>query len=263
MFIHQVAFRSLKWILWNLCMHLIILFLHLRSNIINISLQQTSNDVYVVPVTLMYFLLSARKVWLWVPRDGDIWNRPQWTRSHFVFVIMSCWIFLTRTDVTSLCTSQTLWCSIVAAKSIAGPSKSILIRIKNGLFLKDNRSYVSHMWEGCVSPWCNTLRCAWMQWFSSFAVPTTWKLMNSKEHKQTVREKSKGTKRTRRRPNKNRQRTLKHVMTCAWVIFPDTRCDTLSRNVMCVQSQSVRDEASCERYLSKHTPSVTVDRYRL
>ena len=40
-----------------------------------------------------------------------------------------------------------------------------------------------------------------------------------------------------RRQNKNRQRPLKHVMTCAQVILSDTRCDTLSHNVMCAQGQ--------------------------
>ena len=39
MYIHQVAFRSIEWILWSLSMHQIILFLHPRSSIFNMFLQ--------------------------------------------------------------------------------------------------------------------------------------------------------------------------------------------------------------------------------
>ena len=64
---------------------------------------------------------------------------------------------------------------------------------------------------------------------------------------------SRGARGRGRRQIKNRQRTLKHVMTCAWVILSDTRCDTLSHNVTCAQSQSVREKVSCEVYLSTHS----------
>ena len=42
----------------------------------------------------------------------------------------------------------------------------------------------------------------------------------------------------------------KHVMTCARVSLSDTRCDTLSHNVMCAQGQMCREKVSCEVYLS-------------
>ena len=52
-----------------------------------------------------------------------------------------------------------------------------------------------------------------------------------------------------------KQQTLKHVMTCACVSFlSDTRCDTLSHNVMCAQNQKCREKLSCEVFLS--TPPV-------
>ena len=78
-FFRQVAFRSIKWILWSLSMHLIILFLHSRSNSHQFS-NITSSDVCVVLVTLTYFSgtrndssLGMKSLTL-VPRDGDKWN---------------------------------------------------------------------------------------------------------------------------------------------------------------------------------------------
>ena len=59
------------------------------------------------------------------------------------------------------------------------------------------------------------------------------------------------------------QRTLKHVtswMARGW--SECARCDTLSHNVMCAQGQSV-EKKSRVRCFCLHTPSVTVDRYRL
>ena len=56
MYIHQVAFRSIKWILWTLSMHRIILFLHpCSSNHLFVFSNQTSSNVCVVLVTSMYF----------------------------------------------------------------------------------------------------------------------------------------------------------------------------------------------------------------
>ena len=37
---------------------------------------------------------------------------------------------------------------------------------------------------------------------------------------------------------------------CMSHVLSDTRCDTLSHNVMCAQGQSVREQVSCEVYLS-------------
>ena len=37
--------------------------------------------------------------------------------------------------------------------------------------------------EGCVSPRGNTPHCAWVQWFYSSEVSTTWKLMNRTENR--------------------------------------------------------------------------------
>ena len=57
--------------------------------------------------------------------------------------------------------------------------------------------------------------------------------------------------RERRRLNENKQRTLKHVtswMACGW--SERARCDTLGHNVVCAQSESVREKLSCELYLS-------------
>ena len=70
--------------------------------------------------------------------------------------------------------------------------------------------------------------------------------------------------REREREDKTRkQPTLKHVtswMTCRW--SECARWDTLSHNVMCVQSQRVREKVSCE-VICLHHPSVTMDRDRL
>ena len=71
------------------------------------------------------------------------------------------------------------------------------------------------------------------------------------EQVESARE-SRGARGRGRRQNENKQQTLKHVMTCAWVILSDTRCDTLSHNVVCAQSESGREKLSCEVYVYTH-----------
>ena len=78
--IRQVAFRSIKWILWSLSMHLIILSLHPRSSNHQYFSNNTSSDVCVVLVTSMYFSGigndSSFGMYSWTlgPSDGDEWN---------------------------------------------------------------------------------------------------------------------------------------------------------------------------------------------
>ena len=61
----------------------------------------------------------------------------------------------------------------------------------------------------------------------------------------------------------NNQRTLKHVtswMACGW--SECARCDTLSQDVSVIKVKYI-EKKSRVRCICLHTPSVTVDRYRL
>ena len=75
--------------------------------------------------------------------------------------------------------------------------------------------------------------------------------MSRTENRQTVGEKVEARERGRRQ-SKETTNTQTCDDMCMCDILSDTRCDTLSHNVICAQGQICRENVSCEVYVYTH-----------
>ena len=74
--------------------------------------------------------------------------------------------------------------------------------------------------------------------------------VDEQDREQMDSERERDAREKGRRQNKETTNTQTCGDICMSDFLPDTRCDTLSHNVMCAQNQICRGKVSCEVYLS-------------
>ena len=111
--------------------------------------------------------------------------------------------------------------------------------------------WAHNVWEGCLSPRSNTPHLAGALWISCSAFSTSWKLKFEQRTGRSERER----RGTEDEDKTRKQQTLRHVMTCGWTWFMQTRRATPWATMWCVhKDESVEKESRVRVFCPQKLP---------